>query len=189
MIHNTFAEKISAWLDNELNPTEISELQTHLAGCPACRHTYQAMQQVDHLLRSAAEMAGPLPGFSQRFEARLAHHQQARWRLWLGLGALLVGTLFVVGFGAVVMAVTMLDVSSIVNADLLYRGLAQFIELVEEASLLFDLVSLLVKACLITMSEPLFWVCALAAAALAGLWIRGLRSFFRQPPAAVELLI
>jgi anti-sigma factor RsiW len=181
---------ISAWLDNELSPAEVNELQAHLADCAACRHTYQAMQQIDNLFHHAsAVMVAPQVEFSQRIEARLARRQQEQWRLWLGLGILLLGTMFVVSFGALIIGVTLLDAGSVFDVALLYRGLAEFIESVQVVSGLLSLASLLLKACVITMSQPLFWIAILVAAVMAWLWIRGLRSFFRQPPAAVELLI
>jgi len=66
MTKDTFTEKISLWFDDQLSPAEVAELKDHLSGCPSCRQTYSAMQQVDQVLQAAARvMAAPQPGFSR----------------------------------------------------------------------------------------------------------------------------
>ena len=37
MTHNKYTEQISMWLDNELSPDEVNELQNHLAECSGCK--------------------------------------------------------------------------------------------------------------------------------------------------------
>ena len=93
MAHDTFTEKLSLWLDNELGPAEVTQLQAHLNECAECSRVYQAMQRFDSMFRAAAtHMVEPQTGFSARFEARLVQQQQAkRWQTWAGVAVLLVG--------------------------------------------------------------------------------------------------
>lgn len=189
MAHDTFTEQISLWLDNELSAPEAAELQAHLAGCQACQHTYQALQQVDTLLRGGASMVvGPVPGFAARFENRLAQ-QQARHNghIWLGVGVLLVGTLFFFIIGGIVLGASVSAGINLVGIDILYNGLAGLITSANTLAVWVNLAGLFLKACLITMSQPLFWGCVLIAAGMAWLWLRLLKLANR--PAAVELLI
>ena len=109
MKHNSFIENISLWLDDELSPAEVSELQTHLMTCPACRQTYQAMQQVHEFLHEASMvMAEPSPGFNTRFETRLAQPPAKRWGMWLGMVVLLVSTLLLITVGVAVGGLTLI---------------------------------------------------------------------------------
>jgi hypothetical protein len=189
MSHDTFTEQISLWLDNELSATEVAELQTHLAGCHTCQHTYQALQQVDTLLRSGSSVVvGPAPGFTVRFENRLAQ-QQARHNghIWLGFGVLLVGTLILFIIGGIVLGTFVSAGINLDGIDLLYNGLAGLIVSANTLLVWVNLAGLFLKACLITMSQPLFWGCALIAAGMVWLWLRLLKLVNR--PAAVELLI
>jgi hypothetical protein len=191
MTHDTFTEQISLWLDNELNQAEVAELQTHLAGCLTCQQAYQSMQRVDTLLRGASTVVvSPRPGFSQRFETRLAYHQAANGgRLWLGLGALLLGTLFLfVVVGIVVSPVVSMGIN-LFGVETLYRGLAEFIESANTLGVWLNLIGLFVKACLITMAQPLFWGYVLLAAAMGWLWVRVIKSVYRPAPLNIELLI
>lgn len=187
---DTFTEKISLWLDNELNPAEVTELQAHLAQCAFCRQTYQAMQQLDQMLRGAsALMAAPAPGFTARFEVRLAYsHPGARKQMWLGFTVLLIGVLSILSVVGIIAGVILLNLSATLDIGLLYRGLAEFIESINMLGTLFNLGTLILKVCLILMSQPLFWGYALLAAAMALLWVRLMRSVYRRGLATVELL-
>jgi hypothetical protein len=131
---DSYTKKISLWLDDELNPTEVTELKAHLAGCSTCRQTYEAMRRVDHLLHTAATvMAVPSSGFVERFEMRLVQYRPDKpWRIWLALGGLLLGTLFVFSAWAIVGGVALVGVSiSLLDVGLLYQWLATFIESVD----------------------------------------------------------
>jgi predicted anti-sigma-YlaC factor YlaD len=189
MTHDTFTEKISLWLDNELSAPEIEELQAHLADCPTCQHTYQALQRVDMLLRHGASMrVEPAPGFTTRFETRLAQHQaRHNGHVWLGFGVLLVGTLFFFIIGGILLGTFVSAGVNLFGIDILYHGLAGFIVSANTIAVWLNLAGLFLKASLITMSQPLFWGCALVAAGMAWLWLRLLKLVNR--PVAVELLI
>jgi predicted anti-sigma-YlaC factor YlaD len=188
MANDTFTEKISFWLDNELSAAEAAELQAHLAGCHTCQRTYQALQQVDTLLRRGSSVVvGPAPGFTARFENRLAQQARHNGHIWLGFGVLFVGTLFLFIIGGIVLGTFITFGINLIGIDILYNGLAGLIVSANTLMVWVNLAGLFLKACLITMSQPLFWGCALVAAGMAWLWLRLLKLVNR--PAAVELLI
>jgi predicted anti-sigma-YlaC factor YlaD len=191
MTHDTFTEQISLWLDNELSSVEIAELQTHLASCLTCQQTYQAMQRVDTLLhRASTLMISPKPGFIQRFETRLVQHQAANGgHLWLGLGVLLLGTVFLFVVGGIVVSALISTGINLFGVDTLYGWLADFIESANTVGVWLNLAGLFVKASFITMSQPLFWGYALLAVGMAWLWLRVIKSVYRPVPMNIELLI
>jgi anti-sigma factor RsiW len=190
--HDTFTEKLSLWLDGELNPVELAELQAHLAGCSACQHSYQALQRVDLLFRAASiELVGPRPGFSQRFEARLAQQQAAALprRVWWGVGVLLLGTLLLFIIAGLTVGTAVSAGLSMIGVPALYSWLDSFITASRTLGVWFNLAGTFLRACLATMSQPLFWGCAAAAAAMAGLWLRLLQKIYQRTVVTVELLI
>lgn len=88
-----YIEWMSLALDGILGPAESRLLHGHIASCPSCANTWDAMHQVSSILR-AAPMAEPQPGFVERFEARLAYQAERRRRtlVWmlLGIGAIVL---------------------------------------------------------------------------------------------------
>jgi predicted anti-sigma-YlaC factor YlaD len=192
MQHDVFKEKVSLWLDNELNAGEVSELQQHLAQCPACQHAYQTIQQIHHLFRDAStSIATPAPGFTTRFEARLAGYSATkRWHMWAGLVTLLLGAVFLLTIGAAVVGLTLLGTGAAwFSTSSLYYALGLIGELVNQARLLTNLVGLGLKVALLTMNQPLFWVFVLVALGLAGFWVRLLRSVYRRETVTGQLFV
>lgn len=191
MTKDTFTEKISLWLDNELDPAEVSELQSHLAGCPVCRQTYEAMRQVDHLLQTAAkQMAPPRPGFNQRFETRLARHRPGRpWQIWLTMGALSLAALLVFFGWAIVEGMALeADSTSIFEANFYYQGVVAFIESADTLRFFLNLATLFLKTSFILMQQPLFWGGVLIAMTTIWLWVRLLQTLPRRATANVQLI-
>ncbi len=184
-----YTEKISLLLDGELNATEATELKAHLADCLTCRHTYQAMQHVHQLLRNAATvMAAPKPGFPHRFQVRLAHRRGKPWQVALAIGALLLGTLFLVSAWAVMGGITLVTMSAAVfDVSFVDQWLVTFIELVGRLRVFFNLGSLFFKAAFITIQQPLFWGCVVVAVILMGLWVRVMQLLSRGVAAPAEL--
>ena len=83
-----------AYLDEELGPAERAELETHLAGCEACRAALAAERRLSGALASLHPVVPPRD-FEARFWARIARERDAPvgWlgrllsrRLALGLG-------------------------------------------------------------------------------------------------------
>jgi len=90
MSHQPF----ETWLlsDENLDEEQEKALQAHLEGCQQCQQLSQSWTQVQSLI-STSSMPEPAPGFSLRWQQRLAvgrQHQQQRkmWFLTLGLFAL-----------------------------------------------------------------------------------------------------
>jgi predicted anti-sigma-YlaC factor YlaD len=191
MTHDTFTEKISLWLDNELGDSEVAELQVHLAGCPICRQTHRAMQQLDTLLRGGSSMTvAPAPGFTARFATRLAQHQaRSNGHVWMGLGVLLLGTLFLFLVGGIVLSAYISAGTNLIDVAILYHSLADLIASANTLSVWFNLIGLFVKVSLLTMSQPLFWGYALVALGLTWMWLRFLKFVNRQTSTIVELLV
>ncbi|GAB4420147.1 MAG: hypothetical protein Fur0044_16930 [Anaerolineae bacterium] len=191
MNHETFTEKLSLWLENELSAPEITELQAHLAGCPTCQQTYQALQRVETLLRGGSKiMVGPPPGFTTRFEVRLAYHQVRNGgHLWWGFGVLLLGALFLFIIGGLAVSALVSSGAGWLDGAIFYSGLVGLIQLANTLGVWLNLAGLFVKVSLITMSQPLFWGCVLAALGLAWLWLRVLKYVNRPVATSVELLI
>jgi predicted anti-sigma-YlaC factor YlaD len=73
-------------LDNALDARKRTEHFAHLRQCTSCREQWAALQRVDDLFRDAVLFA-PAPGFTARFQQRLARQQS---RLWNPLSALFV---------------------------------------------------------------------------------------------------
>lgn len=185
MMNDTFTEKISLWLDDQLNANEAVELETHLANCATCQAAHQAMQQAHHLLLVAgAHMAAPAPGFTQRFEARLARHRpQASkpWQLWLATAALLLGAVAVFGGWLLAEGLVWINAGSyLVNAQILYLVLSRFIESLAGLQFVFNFAALLVRTSFIIIAQPLFWGVLLIAISTIGLWLWLMQTLARR---------
>ena len=187
-----FTEKISLWLDDELNPTEIAELEHHLAGCPACQQAHQAMIRVHDLFHNASTyLVEPGPGFSTRFQTHLAHHQpQKSWQLWLGLSGLLLGSLFFFAVGAVLGWIALLNTGgTLLEISTVFYGLGILGETVKETRAVVNLLGMGFKVALLIMSQPVFWVCVLAAIGLTALWVSFMQSLYRRAPVGIQIFI
>jgi predicted anti-sigma-YlaC factor YlaD len=73
---------IEEWLlsGSSLTPEEHVQLQEHLKSCESCRQLGEAWQETEYRLKSAP-VASPQPGFTSRWQARLAQEQLRRQRL------------------------------------------------------------------------------------------------------------
>jgi hypothetical protein len=191
MKHNSFIENISLWLDDELSPAEVSELQTHLTTCSACYQTYQAMQQVHEFLHKASiVMAEPSPGFSTRFETRLAQPPTKRWHTWLGLGVLLISTLLLTTAGVAVVGLTLIGTgTTLLDMRTFYEWLGTLGETVNQLRAFINLSGLLLKIAFIIISQPLFWVYVAATLGLIWLWVRVIKLAYRRAPLTIEMFI
>ena len=87
-------------LDERLNPDEREVLETHLAGCPACRRLSGEYRALRRLLRRS-EVIGPLPRFWERLSARMDDLPQA-WGQTFGVPGLVKAVSF--GLAAIVLA-------------------------------------------------------------------------------------
>ncbi len=190
--NDTYTEKISLWLDNELSPTEVTELQAHLPTCATCRQTYNAMRRVDHLFRDAARvMVSPTAEFTQRFETRLANYQPNKpWQIWVAVVALLLGSLFFFGAWVVASGLTLVTVSaSVLDVGILYQLVVRVIDSLSGLYVLFNLGTLFLKAGFLTVGQPLFWGMVVVAMTMVGLWMRVLQVLARRTGMTLGLMI
>lgn len=192
MTQDKFTEQISSWLDGELSPAEVTELQTHLSRCATCQHTYQQFQAMDHWLRNAAAvMAMPAAGFSERFEARLAAYRPPQlWQLLLAVGALVIGAVFVLGGWAIAGGLTLVSVSTTVfNTSLLSQSLISFIESTDSLRFTAEMGLLVIRSSIITMQQPAFWGFMALAVVLALVWVWLLRQLMQRGAITANLLL
>ncbi len=188
MPNDLFTEKISLWLDDELDTAEQMHLREHLLECAHCRQAYQEMKHLDQMLRGAAlVMVAPAPGFARRFEARLAEARPPKlWHIGLVLVALLVGSLV---FLAVWGATSGLAAVSLVNIRLVSRSMYFVANSVDDLRLCAGLGVLVLKTSLITMEQPLFWGFVAIAGALAALWVRLMRQLSQRGLITANLVL
>ncbi len=187
-----YTEKISYRLDDELTAIEANELNAHVKECATCRRAYEEMTHIDQLLRSAAAiMVAPHPGFRQRFEAGLAHHQPRKlWQIWLTLGALVVVALVFLGVWAVSGGMLLVSVSSsLLDAHLLSQGLVTVIDSADNLRFFVSLGALGLKTSYYTMQQPLFWGCMAMAVMLTWSWIRLMKLVVRRNIITIEMIL
>ena len=103
-------ERLSAWLDGELDPRERSALEAELRESPGGEAQLEALRALERAL-GELERSEPRPGFAARFRARLEQELAARrlpwWRRaweWLAPGSL-------VGAGAFATAALLIAVA------------------------------------------------------------------------------
>jgi anti-sigma factor RsiW len=89
-------DNLSAWLDGELAPEVMTQVERHLEGCAGCR---RELAQLEALEQALAGLSAPVPeGLPEKVVARLP---RPPWRWWqnlalaasLALGIYLGGTL------------------------------------------------------------------------------------------------
>lgn len=189
-----FTEKLSLWLDDELNHTEITELQHHMQQCATCQQTYAELSRVDNWLRDAARwMVVPEAGFANRVETRLAQVKpQQVWQIWLAVMGLVFGALFFVAAGALFGSLTVYSTGSTVlmlNTQVLYQGLVTVINTADNAQFYLELGVLFLRSSFITMQQPIFWGLLLFAVALGALWVQMLRKLLQRGVITADLMV
>lgn len=159
-VHQPYRDWILSEPDEPLAPAHRAELETHLAACDSCRALRYRVSRMESLLGSA-EMRGPAPGFSARFEARRAA-SQSRARLIGGGLVLLLGGGLLAGIAAL----------SLFLAFSQAPGAALFVALVTAVTSSVPVINTVGEALLLGAQALLSWTAgqpALAAAALLGL--------------------
>lgn len=91
--------------DETLDARRMADHFAHLRQCTSCREQWEALQRVEDLFRTAP-LCSPQPGFTVRFQQRLARHRSTRWSplsaLFLALSALVVSGLVFLPVGGIV---------------------------------------------------------------------------------------
>jgi len=188
MNHKPFQDLMHAVLDGEalagagqaLAPASRRELEAHLAECGECQSVWTSLSEVQRLLRAEPPVA-PRPGFSGRFQARLAQRRTRPRLLWgglaLGLGAVSAAALVVpVGLAVIVTALraaqepaTLLAVMASLNATTAFADTVLGALFIAARSMLDT-----------AAASPLTWAASLAGLALAAVWVYVMRHLPRK---------
>ncbi|MDM8528108.1 hypothetical protein QUF58_07830 [Anaerolineales bacterium HSG24] len=193
MNRDDFAEKVSQWLDDELPHSEVAELKTALSQSDEHRQIYQELKEIDSMLTIAgSEMTAPLAGFSERFEARLVQQETDRKeKKWMAVVALFLGATFLSTLVLSVLingALGIVGSTSALDVGIVSQWQIILITGINYVLTIANLFSVLLKASLITMTQPLFWACALVSAMVTGGWFRLMQLLHRQQPLALPIL-
>jgi mycothiol system anti-sigma-R factor len=65
------ADKLDRFVDRELSPTEVLELQLHLESCPDCTEHYDFQVHLKRLVRHACECDAPPQAFREKLRQLL----------------------------------------------------------------------------------------------------------------------
>ena len=175
MNHKPYHEWMQAVLDGAIDPADRRALEAHLATCLNCQATWAGLSEVQRLFR-AEPLAGPRPGFSGRFQARLAQRRSRPHAIWgalaLGLGAVLASALVVpLGLGLILATVR--------AAEQPATSLALLASAVSVANFLATLAGALAIAgralAPFVLASPLTWAAAVLALGLTGVWLYVMR--------------
>lgn len=74
-------KKLPAYLEGELPPGELEEIETHLLSCETCRRTFEHLKATDHLVRSLAEVETP-PWLKQQIMTRVREVHAQKKGFW-----------------------------------------------------------------------------------------------------------
>jgi predicted anti-sigma-YlaC factor YlaD len=179
---DTYREQMSLWLDNRLTQDEIRQIETHTATCASCRVALSAWQRVDRLLTSVP-MASPAPGFTTRFQARLAT-QRRRRHTWAGLAILGLATLGLFMGVATLLALSGLAFwESLSASGVLTQGIGLLLDLGKAMAVFFELAWVILDALAQGARHPVFIAFALATAFLVVAWTQIVtrRTFVHHP--------
>jgi hypothetical protein len=145
------------------------------------------------LHHAARVMVSPTPGFTERFETRLAHYQpQKAWHIWLAMFGLAAGALFILSVTVLFGGVTIYNLGTSIpvpNGQLAFNALLYVINSANNARFFLDLGLLFLKTSLLTMQTPIFWGLAVIAVALALMWVRVMRTLLKNGMAVTAKLM
>ncbi len=173
MNHKPYLEWMHTALDGAISSTQRRELTEHLAQCADCQATWDALNDVQRLLK-AEPQAEPLSGFTARFRARRAARRSRARMVWgsLVLGFSAVGTLatsaavFTLALGSLFSAAQVARQPSTANA-LYSSGVAALTFGSTVAQALWTVYGALAEKALVS---PLAWGVSVTAIAVVALW-------------------
>ena len=176
MNHQPFEE----WLlvDKKLTLAEKRELDLHLRACPYCT----ALSATGLALRSAS-VAAPAPGFSMRFQQRLAAHKIAerRRKLW-GTFVLVLGGLGLLGwFGAPLLSTFFASPGEWIMVTVGY-----FLFIITSLQAMAGVVTVLLRIAPDFIPPYLWMVLVSALAGFGLLWIISIWRFSNRAPQGVS---
>ncbi|GAB4543927.1 MAG: hypothetical protein Kow0063_37490 [Anaerolineae bacterium] len=164
-----YREKMSLWLDQQLAEGEVRQVEAHIAACPDCRAALDELRRLDRLL-SAAPTLSPVPGFTKRFQARLAARRQRR-RTWAGLLVLATATLALSLGTAAFLAITTLSLwGNLPINNLLPEVAGLLLDLGRAMAAFLNLAWLIVSAVARGLRHPVFIAYVAATTLLIAAW-------------------
>lgn len=166
---DAYQKQMSLLFDQQLTQEEMREVEAHTAACPSCHTALEALRHVDRLLASAPMMS-PRPGFSVRFQARLAARRR-RHRTWAGLITLTLATLALTLSAMALLAVPGLALwESLSASGLLTQSIGLLLDLGGAGVALLKLAWLILSALARGLRHPVFVAYLVATAILAVAW-------------------
>lgn len=166
---DTCQKRMSLWFDDRLTRPEIQQVEAHIATCPSCRTSLDALRRVDRMLAVAPVMS-PTPGFTARFQSRLAARRR-RHRTWAGLFILGVATLCLLLGATVLLAVPGLALwENLSTSGLLAHGIGLLLDLAKAWATLLKLAWLIVGALARGLRHPIFIAYIVVTAILTVTW-------------------
>lgn len=179
---DTYREQMSLWIDSQLTQDEIRRIEAHTATCQACRSALDALHRVDRLLVSAPMMS-PAPGFSARFQVKLAARRRRR-RTWAGVATLMLATLALLMGAIIVVGISGLALwQSLSASGLLTQGIGLLLDLGKALAASLRLTWLVIDALSRGLRHPLFIAYTVLTALLVVAWTQIVtrRVFARRP--------
>ncbi len=181
----TCREWMSLWLDGRLVQAEVEQVEGHVATCPDCRTALDALWYVDRLL-SAAPLVMPAPGFTLRFQARLAARRRRR-RTWAGILTLGLATLGIMLVAGVLLALYGLEWWEFLTASgWLGQGVGLLLSLGKAWVALLNLARLVAGGLLRCLEHPAVIAYAIVTAALTLTWTHIVRRRLLTYPIAAN---
>jgi len=171
---DTCREWMSLWLDGRLVQAEVEQVEEHIATCADCRMALDALRHVDRLL-SAAPLVLPAPGFTLRFQARLAARRRRR-RTWAGILTLGLATLGILLVTGVLLALYGLQWWEFLTASgWLGQGVGLLLSLGKAWVALLNLARLVAGGLARCLAHPAIAAYAIVTAALTLAWTQIVR--------------
>ena len=79
-----FTDKLSAYIDNELSPSELDELERHIGSCDLCQNEIQVLKSTKHTLKSLLTKIEPADKSRERILKRVFEEagEKGRGGVW-----------------------------------------------------------------------------------------------------------
>jgi hypothetical protein len=95
---DTWQERLSEYLDDELDAPTRAELEAHLEGCPPCRRVLADLRTLQRAARNLPERAVAhdlWPGLARQLDREPRPRRRLEWALAFAAGVLVTGSLWV----------------------------------------------------------------------------------------------
>jgi anti-sigma factor RsiW len=163
---------MSLALDGLLDAGDQRRLRQHLAGCPACRAEWRAMQHVSALFEESP-MVGPPLGFAIRVERRLGEKTKVQRRVFGGM-AVFTSSLSLAGITVAALVAIVLGVVAwhwFGSLSAVQQGSGAVSQVASGVGLMGKGASLFLKDLLLRYGLPLVFLIGSGLALLFGVWV------------------